>query len=122
MPTVSDDHIDQDERKPILRYCEKLTVPVVARDGCMPVVDCGIGDAHRPGFRSLADVGAATRIEESYDAYLERLHAAWKSPAQVAADAERSERACTDAMTDADPRQVAYERYCRALVDAWRRA
>jgi hypothetical protein len=83
MPIVSDDHFEQDERKRTLHDREKLAVPVVARDDCIPVVDCGIGDAHRPGFRSLADVGAATRIEESYDAYLERLHTAWKSPTQV---------------------------------------
>jgi hypothetical protein len=48
MPTVSDDHLDQDERKRILRDPGKRTVPV-AMEGRTVAFDNGPAGPNRPG-------------------------------------------------------------------------
>jgi hypothetical protein len=43
------------------------------------------------------DEGARERVEDAYAEYLQQLRGAWRSPAQIAADTEHTDRAARDA-------------------------
>jgi hypothetical protein len=63
------------------------------------VADGTTFDAHRPGYRT-GDQAAIDAREAAYRHYVQNLENAWKSPAQLAADAVRTEQVTRDAMTD----------------------
>jgi hypothetical protein len=106
---------DAFDERGVIKPGRAIRVPILAMDAAQIAADGIPLDHHRPGYRFVGDRSAQ---DAAYTQMIRRQEAAWKTPAQAAADIERASQppVCTD------ERENAYEQHRRWLENAWRGA